>query len=192
MIYLVFKVLKNEGVLINVFLFFFIFSPVYLLDIFLVIPLALLLLHREMLNQTAPSEQIVTLYKVFGLPRETILCSNTLVIIAVNIINGVLLALLSLYAGESIRDFDYLRQVIILNGVLLFAVAFGNGVLYYRLLRSVYYTVHKMVIVPLFLFSVLIVFTILFFLFLDRPILAGVIFLLILLVWMISVFKKHD
>lgn len=190
MVSIVFNILKNEGVLINVFLFFLLFSPVYYLNIFLVIPLALLLLHREMLNLTAPSERMVILYKIFGLPAKTIFWSNMLMILAVNSINVLLLAFLTFFAGESIQFLDYLKQVFILNGVLLFAAAFGNCVLHYRLIRSAYHTAHKMIIVPLFVFTVLIIFTILFFLFQDQSILAGVVFLLILLIWMISVFLK--
>lgn len=189
---IVFNILKREGVLINVFLFFLLFSPVYLLDIFLVIPLALLLLHREMLNLTAPSEQMVILYQIFGLPIKVILWTNILMISAVNLINIFLLAFLAFYAGESIHLFDYLKQVIVLNGVLFFAVAIGNGVLYYRLSHSAYHSAYKTIIVALFVFALLMVFTILFFLLEDRSILAGVVLLLIWLVWIVSVFKKYD
>lgn len=192
MIHLVFKILKNEGVLINVFLFFFLFSPVYLLDMFLVIPIALLLLHREILNQAAPSEQILTLYKVFGCPHQTMLCSNALVILAVNVINGILLVLLNLYVGESIQFYDYLMQVILLNGVLIFSAAFSNVVLHYRLSRKAYNTGHRVIIISLFVLSVLMVFITLFFLVRDRLVIGYGLFLLILLIWVLSVYKRND
>src|SRR5690554_6347774 len=112
---IVVNILRKEGVLMNVFLFFLLFSPVYLLDIFLVIPVALLLLHREILNLTAPSEPIVILYKLLGLPVEVTLWSNILLILAVNFVNALLLALLSLFAGEGILFFDYMKQVFVLN-----------------------------------------------------------------------------
>src|SRR5690554_3389920 len=99
----VFNILRKEGILTNVFLFFLVFCPVYLLDAFLVIPLALLLLHREILNLMAPSEQIVILYLIFGLPIKIILWSNMFMILAVNLINVVLLAFLAFYAGDSIH-----------------------------------------------------------------------------------------
>ena len=183
----IFNILKKEGVLTNVLLFFFLFSPIYLLDMFLIIPLALLLLHREMLNLTAPSEQLVVLYHLFGLPIKVILCSNIWMIGAVNLINLVILAFSTFYVGDAIHLFDYLNQILVLNGALLFAVAFGNGVLYHRLTRSAYYTIHKVVIVSLFLFSVLMVFALLF-LIREQSMLAGAMFLLVFLIWIISVF----
>ena len=185
---IVFNILKREGVLINVFLFFLIFCPMYLLDMFLVIPLALLLLHREMLNLTAPSEQMVVLYQVFGLPIKVVFWSNTLMILAVNLINMVLLSILTLFTDGGV---DYWKQVLVLNGTLLFAMAFGNGVLYYRLNRSAYYGAHKVIIVSLFLFLVLMVFGLLF-LIRNQSVLVGVMFLLIFLIWIISVFDGYD
>jgi|SRR5690554_6299123 len=184
----VFNILRKEGVLINVFLFFLIFCPMYLLDMFLVIPLALLLLHREMLNLTAPSEQMVVLYHIFGLPIKVIFWSNLLMISAVNLINMILLSILTLFTEGGV---DYWKQVLVLNGTLLFAVAFGNGVLYYRLNRSVFYAGHKVIIVSLFLFLVLTVFGLLF-LIRDHSVLVGLMFLLIFLIWIISVFNGYD
>src|SRR5690606_16174283 len=135
---------------------------------------------------------IVILYKLLGLPVEVTRWSNILLILSVNFVNAFLLALLSLFAGEGILFNDYMKQVFVLNGVLLSAVAFGNAVLYHRLIRSAYHVGHKMLIVPIFVFFVLLIFTILFFLSQDRPILAGLIFLLILLTWIISILKKYD
>jgi hypothetical protein len=190
MFHIVFNILKEEGILIKVFLFFSVFSPLYLLDIFLVIPVALLLLHNEILNQTAPSEQIVTLFKTFGCSQRILLCSNSLVISAINLLNGTILLLLSFYVGENIQFYDYLKQVILLNGILFFSAAFSNGLLNYRLNRSAFKTVHKGVIISLFGISVLIVFTVLFLLVQNRLSLACILFLLILLTWGISVYKR--
>lgn len=191
MLFYAYKILIHEGILINVFLFFLLFSPIYLLDMFLVIPLALLLLHREILNLSAPSERFVVLYQLFGLPVEFPFRFNILLILTVNVVNMLLLICLTLFAGESIPVSDYLKQVLVLNGVLFFAVAFGNAVLYCRLIRSTYYTVHKLLIVPLFVFFVLLLFTILFFLSQDQPVVAGVICLLILVAWIISILKQY-
>lgn len=189
---IVFNILKKGRGFDQRFFVLFTFSPRVSLGIFLIIPLTLLLLHREMLNLIASSEQMVILYQIFGLPIKVILWTNILMISAVNLINVFLLAFLAFYAGESIHLFDYLKQVLVLNGVLFFAVAIGNGVLYYRLSHSAYHTAYKTIIVVLFVFAILTVFTILFFLLEDRSILAGVVLLLILLVWIISLFNKYD
>src|SRR5690606_6776571 len=148
------------------------------LDIYLVIPLALLLLFRELLNLAAPSEQMVILHKVFGLPVNPVFWSNMLMIMAVDFVNAMILAFLSFFAGASIPFYEYLTQVLVLNGVLFFAAAFANTVLYLRLRGPAYFTVQKIIIVPLFVFSVLVIFTVLFFLFQDPSMLAGVIFIL--------------
>ena len=189
---IVFRILEREGVFLNVSLCFLLFSPVYLLDIYLVIPLSLFLLYREILNLAAPSEQMVILYKVYGLPLHVIFWFNILLIITVNSINVIILGALSFFGGESIIFNEYLRQVLVLNGVLFFAAAFANTVLYFRLRRAANFTVQKMIIVPLFVFSVLIIFTVLFLLFQDPSILAALVFIMILLIWKISVFNKYD
>lgn|SRR5690606_6292258 len=189
---LVFIILKKEGTLILVLFSFLLFSPVYFLDIFLIIPMAFFLLHREMLNLAAPSEQNVILYKLYGLPDSVLLWSNTLMILSVNALNFTLLMFFGLFALEGMKSSDYLNQLLVLNGVLLFALSFGNTMLYYRLKGSAFLILQKILIVPLFFFSVLLIFTILFLLSQAVPTLAAAVFVMLLLIWLTSALYKYD
>ena len=184
---LVFKILWKEGTLFLVLLVFLLFSPVYFVDIFLIIPLAFFLLHREMLNLAAPSEQAVILYKLYGLPHSVLFWSNTLMVLAVNALNSVLM-FYGFFVLEGIQGLDFLKQGLVLNGVLFFALSFGNAMLYYRLKGSAFFTLQKMIIVLLFFFSVLVVFAILILLFQLVPMLGAAVFTVLMLIWITSSF----
>ena len=185
---LVFKILWKEGTLFLVLLVFLLFSPVYFVDIFLIIPLAFFLLHREMLNLAAPSEQAVILYKLYGLPYSVLFWSNTLMVLAVNALNFAVLMFFGLFVLEGVQGLDFLKQGLVLNGVLFFALSFGNAMLYYRLKGSAFFTLQKMIIVLLFLFSVLVVFAILILLFQLVPMLGVAVFTVLMLIWITSSF----
>src|SRR5690554_2831054 len=119
MLFYAYKILIHEGVLLKVFLAFILFSPILLLDKFLFIPVVILISFKELLNQGAPSESLVRIFRIYYGYEKILICSNILIIVSANLINAFLLVLFSFLSEGNVFDFNsFFKQVGVLNYVL--------------------------------------------------------------------------
>jgi len=184
-----FKILRKEGIILNVVLCFLLLSPIYIIDSFLTTILLILLLYRDFLNNSAPTANFIKIYKTYLCHKKIIFRLNSTILYILNFINILFLIILFITKQITLDLIKYSFQIALLNGLAFYAFICSNLITYISIYNNDLPILSKKTIQIIFLISSLLLFLLLWYLFQNNHHITFFLIILILLITWMSSFK---